>query len=41
MGCGCKNKKNSQAQTNTIKETTQTTVQKAIKQTVEKYYEKK
>ena len=44
MGCGCKNKNNTQAtisQTTTVKESTANSVKDAIQKTVEKYYEKK
>jgi|688.fasta_scaffold2463715_2 hypothetical protein len=43
MGCGCKNKTNSQTQTSqtTVKESTANSVKAAIQKTVEKYYEKK
>jgi hypothetical protein len=41
MGCGCKNKSNQVPQSNTqIKESNDNTVKTAIKQTVEKYYQK-
>jgi hypothetical protein len=43
MGCGCKNKANSQTQTtqNTVQESTANSVKAAIQKTVEKYYENK
>jgi DNA-binding protein Fis len=41
MGCGCKNKTNQTVQTNTqIKESSDNTIKTAVKQTVEKYYQK-